>query len=1081
MASSLQYKDPTYINNLTNTYKNNSSIVTTIQNELMAAYPFNKSLDRSKSRTLQSYTLTMARENIQNLGSSPSQNVTDIYNRTGQTLNDLNPHKINPDLTHLNQHNASFGPLAYYSMHKHLSLKQHDLYRGNVTDINDIITAQRTVYQFCQSIITNAVVHILLTTPLNLFMPNSSIKEDEMNDMYNKSTDYVPNSYIYNILRNCNSFNIACGKCKTIEIIWDYKNNSAEMNVCAAINVPTSVITNNQRGWVLINGIHSSKTITNSWTSSYILMNGKIHVDGYITKNDGYKVGQKMIKNDFNEILPKIFIENDNHENIENFDIKYDTDYDKYYALLFNINEPTKVEQKVDNALDLDGLNAEIRKNLQVKVLFEEEIQLQYNNIQSDACEYKVNKNKEKFKSVKALENNDDDVILFGSLLKIIDHINVTKHEQLNINDVFVCFKMNDIDLHCFQPEPKGSKLDFILLLKETCDIKMRDAILIWNHLCETDDQLMLTAIKEHQILSQTTLTYNNIVSTIVGESLELQSDWEFDDTTPLPSNIIQPKLNKYLDLIENRFGIQSLQSIIHKCNNETRAQQLVLQKLRTLIIKSKINREDFVKLLKELNIKIGTSNRLWKYLIDDGIGHYQWSNGRINSTKDVIAKIEQQKMFERVVSQKIVEDFCNHIFIRPIVSIIVDYLHDYLLVRSEIDIGSVPKLDNNISNVLCWVFVADNLSQGEVCKIFTGLIPSERFDLQDLLQTKRNYVMQIDCMVDYTIEIYLHLNDLTLDIRVRNEKNVYIHNCDFICVEKGTYKAVVIIERSMNMNLFVYNITPWSRMISDEYDDKKTKYSVKTGKNGKKWLKVQVCKKLVQQILPRKIRKKKMDKGFVNLFEYMQKRLFSQTVSTYSTENILITDYGFTRATKSMYVVEIKSENECKYYLKSADQIEDEYGEFMIPASLKQYILDKTTGKEIVEKLKCSGNRIKLIDTINWKKIDKIGTKPKTKRRKTFNFTEKSLIDQLIETKDIRIEAIGDVDEYGNRYHKWVWVHQILYDNNPYNIAMELNSKCDIVKALYLSIYDQQKLIDIESEFNTMDRIWIKSDKQSI
>eukprot|EP01084_Bolivina_argentea_P301591 520336_1 len=94
----------------------------------------------------------MARENIQNLGSSPSQNVTDIYNRTGQSLNDLNPYTMNKDLTHLNQHRALFGPLTYYSMQKHLSLKQHDLYRGNTTDINDIITAQRTIYQFCQSI-----------------------------------------------------------------------------------------------------------------------------------------------------------------------------------------------------------------------------------------------------------------------------------------------------------------------------------------------------------------------------------------------------------------------------------------------------------------------------------------------------------------------------------------------------------------------------------------------------------------------------------------------------------------------------------------------------------------------------------------------------------------------------------------------------------------------------------------------------------------------------------------------------------------------------------------------------------------
>eukprot|EP01084_Bolivina_argentea_P050850 93530_1 len=48
------------------------------------------------------------------------------------------------------------------------------------------------------------------------------------------------------------------------------------------------------------------------------------------------------MSNDWNEILPKLFGENDNHENIENFDIKYDTDYDKYYGLLFNESKNRK-------------------------------------------------------------------------------------------------------------------------------------------------------------------------------------------------------------------------------------------------------------------------------------------------------------------------------------------------------------------------------------------------------------------------------------------------------------------------------------------------------------------------------------------------------------------------------------------------------------------------------------------------------------------------------------------------------------------------------------------------------------------
>eukprot|EP01084_Bolivina_argentea_P230091 388168_1 len=116
-----------------------------------------------------------------------------------------------------------------------------------------------------------------------------------------------------------------------------------------------------------------------------------------------------------------------------------------------NINEPTKIsdareyepEQKYDNVLD--ELNAEIMRNLK------EEIQLHHNNIQSPAFdtdyallfneprEYEMNK---PGKTEGKNDNDfhlDDDVILFGSLLKIIDHINVTKHEQLNINDVFVC------------------------------------------------------------------------------------------------------------------------------------------------------------------------------------------------------------------------------------------------------------------------------------------------------------------------------------------------------------------------------------------------------------------------------------------------------------------------------------------------------------------------------------------------------------------------------------------------------------------------------------------------------------------
>eukprot|EP01084_Bolivina_argentea_P230089 388166_1 len=110
-----------------------------------------------------------------------------------------------------------------------------------------------------------------------------------------------------------------------------------------------------------------------------------------------------------------------------------------------NINEPTKIsdareyepEQKYDNVLD--ELNAEIMRNLK------EEIQLHHNNIQSPAFDTDYDKYyalsfNEMNKPVKALGNNlYYDAILFGSLLKIIDHINVTKHEQLNINDVFVC------------------------------------------------------------------------------------------------------------------------------------------------------------------------------------------------------------------------------------------------------------------------------------------------------------------------------------------------------------------------------------------------------------------------------------------------------------------------------------------------------------------------------------------------------------------------------------------------------------------------------------------------------------------